>query len=362
MVRLPAQHRTGRRIPGRARRGLSPIRTCVGPTCARTTSGSSTFRRPVCPSSSSRVDGWTRGQARPTPVGAVVAYGRRFVGRGAHTVNVVPPRRGGAHPGRRGLLGSDAGRRAVWSTPGCSPTRLVLRARGLRLLLPGPEGRLRRPGRRRGRPAVADQQTSAGRESAIRVERPTMHAEAWRAYYHARNSVRAGPSSRTPAWYVWHLAYSARHLQLARSSRGAVRHRPRPVGRGPGPPGREPALRREVGSSTRSRRDPDGQIGEVRPQGQVDSRQRPATAATSASYRPDQARSHDVGIQLRRPRPEARRPGGRRRTGRCDRAASPRKRKFGAARRPGRGRSARTGGRAPGRGSKCSSQSRGRPW
>ena len=75
-----------------------------------------------------------------TRIGAVVAYGRRFVGRGVHTLNHVPPE-GIPYelvPRRRGELGSDAVgttgvRRRHRARPG-----VVLRPGGLRLLLSGP--------------------------------------------------------------------------------------------------------------------------------------------------------------------------------------------------------------------------------
>ena len=129
---------------------LSPTPPCTGPISARTTSGSS-----PCPARgwpTSWVGREWRSQSPGRPVGAVVAYGRRFVGRGAHTVNLVPAAGipeyelvpvdvaswGATLLARRGLRCRHRPR------PG-----LVLRTRGLRLLLPGPAGGIRRVGRRR---------------------------------------------------------------------------------------------------------------------------------------------------------------------------------------------------------------------
>jgi hypothetical protein len=161
-------------------------------------------------------------------VGAVVAYGRRFVGRGAHTVNFVPP------PGAPGdLTAVDV---ACWGAT------LVSREVVDGGVLPDPEWffgledfdffcRVRQAGfevlvdgvaARR----VAGQQTIEGREAALRDRRPTDEDEAWRAYYHARNSFALARSHGRPSWYAWHLAYSARHVQAAhsRAERIAIAH------------------------------------------------------------------------------------------------------------------------------------------
>ncbi|HUY66361.1 MAG TPA: hypothetical protein VMV06_06050 [Acidimicrobiales bacterium] len=153
------------------------------------------------------------------PLGAVAAYGRSFVGRGAHTVNVVPEP---GHP--PDLTPVDV---ACWGATVVS--RAVVDAG----VLPDPEWffgledvdffcRIRKAGfavlvddiaARQ----VASQQTSAGREAAHRARRPTDAAEAWRSYYHARNSFALARRHGRPSWLAWNLAYSARHLQKARS-------------------------------------------------------------------------------------------------------------------------------------------------
>ncbi len=158
-------------------------------------------------------------------VGAVVAYGRSFVGRGAHTVNVVPASAefvpvdvacwGATLVSRRVV---DAG---VLPDPdlffGVEDFDFFcqMRAAGWEVLVDGPAAR-----------AVAGQQTNEGRDEAIRADRPNDAAEAWRAYYHARNSLELSRRHGKPSWIAWHFAYSARHLQAARSpaERSAIIH------------------------------------------------------------------------------------------------------------------------------------------
>jgi len=158
-------------------------------------------------------------------VGAVVAYGRSFVGRGAHTVNVVPAT-GDLVPVDVACWGATlVARRVVESGVlpddelffGVEDFDFFCRAReaGWEVLLDGRAAR-----------AVADQQTNEGRDEAMSGARPNDAAEAWRAYYHARNSVELSRRHGRPSWYAWQLAYSARHLQAARSTeeRRAIVH------------------------------------------------------------------------------------------------------------------------------------------
>ncbi|MGO8873976.1 MAG: glycosyltransferase family 2 protein [Acidimicrobiales bacterium] len=162
------------------------------------------------------------------PVGAVVAYGRKFVGRGAHTVNVVPA----------------AGPDDAWPSVdvACWGATLVSRRVFDAGVLPDPEWffgledfdffcRVREAGFDvvldvEAARSVASQQTSAGREEAISAARPNDADEAWRAYYHARNSIELARRHGTPSWHGWHLAYSARHIQKAKSAaaRRAILH------------------------------------------------------------------------------------------------------------------------------------------
>ena len=162
------------------------------------------------------------------PAGAVVAYGRVFAGRGAHTVNMVPP---AGTP--RGLAPVDV---ACWGAT------LVNRSVVEAGILPDPDWffgledfdffcRVREAGFEVLVDAVAardvaTQQTNVGREEALRLRRPTDSAEPWRSYYHARNTFALARRHGRPSWLAWHLAYSLRHLQLATSGaqRTAIAH------------------------------------------------------------------------------------------------------------------------------------------
>jgi hypothetical protein len=175
-----------------------------------------------------RVEALGTDRPQEGPVGAVVAYGRRFVGRGTHTVNVVPP------PGRPEEL-----------TPvdvACWGATLVSRAVVEADVLPDPEWffgledfdffcRVREAGfdvlvddvaARQ----VAAQQTDEGRERALSERRPTDGSEAWRRYYHARNSLALVRQHGRPSWDAWQAAYAARQLQRAagHAERAAIVH------------------------------------------------------------------------------------------------------------------------------------------
>jgi hypothetical protein len=165
---------------------------------------------------------------RPPPPGAVVAYGRVFVGRGAHTVNVVP-----RADVPFGLASVDV---ACWGAT------LVARPVVEAGVLPDPTWffgledfdffcRVREAGFEvlvdaAAARQVAAQQTNQGRDDALRTRRPTDDGEAWRSYYHSRNSFALARRHGRPSWYAWHLAYSLRHLQKAtsRSQRVAIAH------------------------------------------------------------------------------------------------------------------------------------------
>jgi GT2 family glycosyltransferase len=168
-----------------------------------------------------------RGLLPGPPVGAVAAFGRKFVGRGSHTVNVVPPE------GSPELVPVDV---ASWGAT------LLARPVFDAGIVPDPDWffgledfdffcRVRRGGfdvlvDAVSARAVADQQTSAGRARALGPHRPTDEREIWRSYYHARNSILLARRHGRPSWHLWYLAYSARHLQKAtgREERGAILH------------------------------------------------------------------------------------------------------------------------------------------
>jgi hypothetical protein len=169
-----------------------------------------------------------RGPLLGRPVGAVVAYGRRFVGRGSHTVNLAPPA-GSPYE----LVPVDV---ASWGAT------LLARPVFDAGIVPGPEWffgledfdffcRVRQGGfdvlvDAVSARAVADQQTSVGRAGALGPYRPTDEYETWRSYYHARNSILLARRHGGPSWHMWHVAYSARHLQKAtgNAERKAILH------------------------------------------------------------------------------------------------------------------------------------------
>jgi hypothetical protein len=165
---------------------------------------------------------------RAGPAGALVAYGRSFVGRGAHTVNLVPPPgpSGGFTPVDVACWGATLLSRSV-SDAGVLPDPewffgledfdffCRVREAGFEVLVDDDAAR-----------QVAVQQTAAGREEALRDRRPDDGDEAWRAYYHARNSFALIRRHGRPSWFAWQLGYSARHLQKARgrAERAAIVH------------------------------------------------------------------------------------------------------------------------------------------
>ncbi len=162
------------------------------------------------------------------PVGAVVAYGRCFVGRGAHTVNMVP------------VQSSTTGFSAV--DVACWGATLISRSVVDAGVLPDPAWffgledvdffcQVRRAGfavlvddvaARK----VAAHQTNRGRDEALRNHRPTDQDEPWRADYHSRNSFALARRHGRPSWHAWHLVYSLRHLQKAHgpAQRAAILH------------------------------------------------------------------------------------------------------------------------------------------
>ena len=158
-------------------------------------------------------------------LGAVVAYGRSFVGRGAHTVNVVPPLAefapvdvacwGATLVARRVIDGGVLPDPDLFFGVEDFDFFCQVREAGWEVLVDGSAAR-----------AVADQQTNEGRDEAIRANRPNDAAEAWRAYYHARNSLELCRRHGRPSWIAWHVAYSVRHLQSAHSAseRSAIVH------------------------------------------------------------------------------------------------------------------------------------------
>ena len=169
-----------------------------------------------------------RGRLPGHPIGAVVAFGRRFVGRGAHTVNLVPSLGSPDElvPVDVASWGATLLARQVFDAGivpdpdwffGLEDFDFFCRVRqeGFDVVVDAVAAR-----------AVADQQTSAGRDHALGPHRPTDERESWRSYYHARNSIFLARRHGHPSWLLWHLAYSVRHLQKAsgRDERRAILH------------------------------------------------------------------------------------------------------------------------------------------
>lgn len=167
-----------------------------------------------------------RGGQPGRPIGAVVAYGRRFVGRGSHTVNLVPPEGSPQElvPVDVACWGATLLAREVFDA-GIQPDEewffgledfdffCRVRQAGFEVLVDAVSAR-----------AVGDQQTSAGRAEALRPHRPADDREPWRSYYHARNTVLLTRRHGRPSWHVWNLAFAARKVQKAtgRDERRAI--------------------------------------------------------------------------------------------------------------------------------------------
>jgi hypothetical protein len=161
-------------------------------------------------------------------VGAVVAFGRDFVGRGSHAVNSLPApgTAGDLAPTDMGSWGATVLSREVFDAGvvpdvewyfGLEDFDFYCRVReaGYEVLVDGVAAR-----------SVLDQQTDAGRDAALGNRRPLDADEPWRAYYHARNSFELARRHGDWSWHGWHLAYSARRLQRATSGaeRTAILH------------------------------------------------------------------------------------------------------------------------------------------
>jgi hypothetical protein len=161
---------------------------------------------------------------RRPPVGAVVAYGRRFVADRGHAVNFVPA------PGEAQDLsevdvaawGATLLSREVFEA-GILPDAEMffgyedfdffcrVRESGFSVMVDGVSAR-----------RIAPQQTTAGRDDAVASARPTDKDEPWRAYYLARNFFTLARRHGTRRWIAWHLAYSLRRVQLAGDRRYAT--------------------------------------------------------------------------------------------------------------------------------------------
>jgi rhamnopyranosyl-N-acetylglucosaminyl-diphospho-decaprenol beta-1,3/1,4-galactofuranosyltransferase len=151
------------------------------------------------------------------PVGAVVPFGRVFVPRTGHTLNVVPRRGlpGDLAPVDVTTWGATLVSRAVVDAGVLPDPDLFfgfedfdyycrMRDAGFSVLVDVPCAR-----------QVAHRQTLVGRDAALRGQRPLDADEPWRAYYLARNFFALARRHGRRSWLAWHLLYSARRLQLA---------------------------------------------------------------------------------------------------------------------------------------------------
>ncbi len=188
-------------------------------------------------------------EAPVSPIGAVVAYGRRFVGRGAHTVNVVPPvgPPGNLVPVDVACWGATLVSRSVFEAGVLPDARWFfgledfdffcrVRQAGFSVMVDGEAAR-----------SVAAEQTSVGRRQALRGDRPDDADEAWRADYHSRNSIELARRHGHASWHAWYLAYTLRHLQKARSRKERAAIVRGAVDGARGRMGENPRYRRMVG-------------------------------------------------------------------------------------------------------------------
>jgi hypothetical protein len=155
---------------------------------------------------------------RSQPVGAVVAYGRTLDQRGG-TLPHLPAQHTGLEPVDVAVWGASLVSTEV-VRKGVLPDAdlffgfedfdffFALRRAGFELLVDRASAR-----------AVADaHMTVQGRDAALSSSRPVESEEPWRYYYAARNFIPLARRYGNWRWLAWHLAYSARRVQLARSA------------------------------------------------------------------------------------------------------------------------------------------------
>lgn len=153
------------------------------------------------------------------PVGAVLAYGRRFGTRPGSTYPFLPdpagPRLQPVDVGPWGatLVSRKAHDRGVrpddywfFAYEDFDYYLQVARA-GLAVLVDRPSGLA----------TASATATLAGRDAVLSDERPDDAVEPWRAYYTARNMFELARRYGDLRWVGWHLVLSVRRLQLASS-------------------------------------------------------------------------------------------------------------------------------------------------
>jgi GT2 family glycosyltransferase len=152
--------------------------------------------------------------------GAVVAYGRCFTGRAGVTAPFAPVVSGERlQPVDVAAWGATMVSRRVFEA-GVLPDDfwffayedfdffLRIRAAGLAVMVDRDSGLATLPAT----------STDRGRDEALAGHRPTDAEEWWRAYYVARNQFEMARRHGSSRWLVWHLLYSLRRLQRARSA------------------------------------------------------------------------------------------------------------------------------------------------
>lgn len=154
----------------------------------------------------------------PSRVGAVVAYGRNLTARGTSLPH-VPVEDKGLEPVDLAAWGATLVSTEV-VRGGVLPDAalffgyedfdffLALRSAGFQLLVD----------RQSARASAAAQTSLEGMGAALRASRPTYAEEPWRAYYVARNFFPLARRYGNWRWLAWHLLYSVRRVQLARST------------------------------------------------------------------------------------------------------------------------------------------------
>ena len=249
-----AQPRAGRRVRRRDGGGVRrPVRSVGLPVRGRR--GALLAAQPEA--------GRCRGQGR---VSRPVAWeARRSGGRLRATVRRprIPHREPGptsgepvrAGPGRCGQLGGDVAGATRSSMPASSPTRSgsSVSRTSTSSVGSGREDSTCWSTPCRLGPWPINRRRPAEPE-ALGPHRPTDERETWRSYYHARNSILLARRHGRPSWHVWHLAYSARHLQKATGNDERKAILQRPLGRRPRPIRREPRLRPDRGRASRGER------------------------------------------------------------------------------------------------------------
>jgi sulfur carrier protein ThiS len=179
--------------------------------------------------------------------GAVVAYGRRFVGRG-HSENVVPQGDDDTLvPVDVAAWGATLLSREVIERGVLPDTEWYfgyedfdffcrVRASGLQVLVDATTARV-----------AAQVQTTEGRDGAMAGARPNDSDEPWRAYYVARNFLHLARAHGSPSWTAWHFAYSVRRMQMASSMEERLATLSGLVDGLRGRLGRHPRFQRQVG-------------------------------------------------------------------------------------------------------------------